>query len=41
MYSSIGVKSFSRILKMNVRWASPSVNACEGSCYAYISTAIM
>jgi hypothetical protein len=30
----IGVRSFSRISKMIVKRASPSVDTCEGSCYA-------
>jgi hypothetical protein len=34
MDSWSGVKIFSLVLKMIVRWASPSVDAYEGSCYA-------
>jgi hypothetical protein len=37
----IGVRNFHRILKMIVRQASPSVGACEGSYYAWFSTALM
>jgi hypothetical protein len=34
MDSRIGDRSFRRILKMIVRWASPSIDACEELCYA-------
>jgi hypothetical protein len=30
----VGTRSFSRIQKRSARRTSPSVDACEGSCYA-------
>jgi hypothetical protein len=41
MDSRSGVKIFILVLKMIVRQASPSVNACEGSCYMKFSAAVM